>query len=54
LHEKILKKNNQNPEEIIDILKKNDFKITTFNEYWDSETSQNQNLKSDYILAEKI
>ena len=54
LHEKILKQNNQNPEQIISILEKNNYKITTFNEYWDSETSQNQNLKSDYILAKKI
>lgn len=54
LHEKILIKNNQDPQEIIQILKNNNFEITTFNQYWNSKTSQNQQLKSDYILAEKI
>lgn len=54
LHEEILLNNHQDPEEIITILKNNNFKITTFNKYWNSETSQNQNLKSDYILAEKL
>jgi len=53
LHEKILNQNNQSSKQIIDILTKNNFKITTFHEYWDQNTSQNQELKSDYILAEK-
>ncbi len=54
LHEEILNQNNQSSKEIIDILTNNNFKITTFNEYWDAKSSQNQNLKSDYILAEKL
>ncbi|MCV0430405.1 FkbM family methyltransferase [Nitrosopumilus sp.] len=54
LHEEILNQNNQSSKQIIDILTKNNFKITTFTEYWNQNTSQNQELKSDYILAEKL
>lgn len=54
LHEKILNQNNQSSKQIIELLTKNNFKITTFHEYWDQNTSQNQELKSDYILAEKL
>lgn len=53
LHEEILNQNNQSYKEIIYILEQNGFQITTFNKYWNSKTSQNQELKSDYILAEK-
>jgi len=53
VHEHILKQNNENPEEIIEILKNNGFKIRLFSEYWNQNTSQNQQLQSDYILGEK-
>jgi len=53
VHEHILKQNNENPEEIIEILKNNGFKIRLFSEYWNPDTSPNQQIKSDYILGEK-
>lgn len=54
IHEEVLKKQNEKPEEIIKILTDSGFKIRTFNEYWDEKNSQNQTLKSDYILGERI
>ena len=54
IHEHILKQNNENYEEVLDILKKNGFSITLFNEYWNSDESPNQGLKSDYVLGQKI
>lgn len=53
IHEDILKKQNQKPEELIKILTDSGFKIRTFNEYWDKDNSPNQTLESDYILAER-
>lgn len=53
IHEHILKQNNEKPEEIIEILKKNGFKIRLFSEFWNKNTSPNQKLKSDYIMGEK-
>ena len=53
VHEKILEKNNQNVDEILSILKSNGFTITLFPEFWNKNNSQNQTLKSDYILGEK-
>ena len=52
IHEHILEKNNQTSQQIINILKKNKFKIKLFPEYWKS-SSPNQILKSDYIYGEK-
>ena len=52
VHEHILQKNNQSSQQIVDILKKNNFKIKLFPEYWKS-SSPNQILKSDYIYGEK-
>lgn len=54
VHEEIMRKQNQKPEELIKILTDSGFKVTTFNEYWDEKNSQNQTLKSDYILGERI
>lgn len=53
IHEEIMEKQNQKPEELIKILKNFGFKITTFNKYWDKENSQNQTLKTDYILGQR-
>jgi len=53
LHEDILKQNNQSSQMILDLLENHGFRITLFPEYWDSETSRNFDLKSDYILAKK-
>ncbi len=53
VHEDILKQNNESPEEILKILKSNGFKIKLFPEYWNSKTSRNPSLGSDYILGEK-
>ena len=50
---KILEKNNQHVDEILSILKSNGFTITLFPEFWNKNNSQNQTLKSDYILGEK-
>jgi len=53
LHEDLLKKNKQNSEMILNLLKNNDFKIKLFTENWSAMNSRNFELKSDYILAEK-
>jgi len=53
VHEHILKQNNEKPEEIIEILKNNGFRIRLFSEFWNPNTSPNQQLQSDYILGEK-
>jgi len=53
VHEHILNENNENVQDIIDILKKNNFKIRTFNNHWDKKISSNQTLKSDQIFGEK-
>lgn len=53
IHEHILRQNNEKPEEVIEILKNNDFKIKLLDNNWDPETSPNQTLKCDYILGEK-
>lgn len=52
IHEHVLEKNNQTSQQIINILKENEFKIKLFPEYWKS-SSPNQSLKSDYIYGEK-
>jgi len=54
VHEHVLTKNNENPQEIIHILKNNGFEIRLFPEFWNQQTSPNKALKSDYILAEKF
>lgn len=54
IHEPQLRKQNQKPEQIINILKNSGFKITMFNEYWDKDNSPNQTLKSDYIFGERL
>ena len=51
IHENILSTNNQKPQDIIELLEESGFTIRIFNEYWDKESSQNQSLKSDYILG---
>ena len=53
MHEHILKQNNENSNEILEILETSGFKITLFNEFWDEAHSPNQILKSDYILGQR-
>ena len=53
VHEHILKQNNENSNEILEILETSGFKITLFNEFWDEAHSPNQILKSDYILGQR-
>jgi len=53
VHEHILKQNNETSHQIVQLLENSGFKITLFPEYWNQTTSPNQDLKSDYILAEK-
>jgi len=53
VHEHILKQNNENSNEILEILKKNGFKITLLNDFWDENNSPNQIIKSDYILGQR-
>ena len=53
VHEHILKQNNENSNEILEILETSGFKITLFNEFWDETHSPNQTLKSDYILGQR-
>jgi FkbM family methyltransferase len=54
IHEEILRQNDQSPQDVIQILKESGFAIHTFQEYWDKENSQNQSLKSDYILGTRL
>lgn len=53
IHEHILSKNDQNPQQILSILKECGFEIKLFPEYWDANNSPNKTLKSDYILGTK-
>jgi len=53
LHEHILMNNNEKPQDILEILQQSGFKIHLFQDKWDSKTSPNTILKSDYIFAEK-
>jgi len=53
IHEHILRQNNEDYNDILKILKENGFKLRLFNEFWDSNDSPNQGLKSDYILGQK-
>ena len=53
LHEHILKQNNETPESVLEMLKKDGFRVKLFNDKWDPQTSPNISLKSDYILAER-